>query len=133
VFLGNGDGSFGTGQIYDAGTSAYYVATGDFNNDGYPDIVVSGNTSGTVTILLNNADWTAPSNGFKDYHSGVTSVSTSTSTSTSGTSDHSASSQALDAVFGTVAKDAPANPLSPIHKVAADGNWLNSAAADLLQ
>lgn len=37
---GRGDGTFGPAQEYEAGRSAYYVETADFNEDGFPDIAV---------------------------------------------------------------------------------------------
>jgi probable HAF family extracellular repeat protein len=60
VLLGNGDGSFrapipiSTGGI---GT-AIAVATGDFNNDGNPDLVAANFTDNTVGVLLGNGDGT---------------------------------------------------------------------------
>lgn len=61
VLLGNGDGTFQTPVSYAAGTgSSYFVAVGDFNQDGQLDLVVANQTSGTstVNILLGNGDGT---------------------------------------------------------------------------
>ena len=63
VYLGNGDGTFGsenTFAVLSAGTqssnSAFSgVATGDFNNDGKVDIAVSDGGSGKISILLNTS------------------------------------------------------------------------------
>ena len=50
VMLGKGDGTFVNGaQLAVAGTAA--IAVADFNNDGQPDIVSTGN--GYVSVLLN--------------------------------------------------------------------------------
>jgi hypothetical protein len=56
VLLGNGDGSFGTGQSYDAGSQrAFALAVGDVNGDGKLDVLVLG---GGVGVLLGNGDGT---------------------------------------------------------------------------
>jgi len=53
VFLGNGDGSFTTGQSYYLGfNAAGNVVTGDFKSDGKPDVAVAG------AMLLGNGDGT---------------------------------------------------------------------------
>jgi hypothetical protein len=62
ILLGNGDGTFQGAQNYGAGPSPASIATGDFNGDGFPDLAVANNVSGvahpgTVTILINAADW----------------------------------------------------------------------------
>ena len=51
VLLGNGDGSFGTAIPYFPG--GIFIATGDFNGDHKPDVVIAGGSLSTVTILLN--------------------------------------------------------------------------------
>jgi hypothetical protein len=58
VLLGKGDGTFQAAQSYGAGGYPSSVALGDFNSDGYAD-VVTGNAvnPGMVTILLNATDW----------------------------------------------------------------------------
>jgi hypothetical protein len=71
VLPGNGDGSFNTTaeQTYTVGTNTttgsnpYYVAVGDFNEDGLPDLVVANYNDGppgTVSVLLNNGSSTSP-------------------------------------------------------------------------
>jgi hypothetical protein len=62
VLLGNGDGTFGAPVTYSVPVGAY-LALGDFNGDGKPDIAVSGGVSGgvsgsEVSILINNGDGT---------------------------------------------------------------------------
>ncbi len=43
---------------FDAGTSAFAVATGDFNGDGKLDVVVANASSNNVSVLLGNGDGT---------------------------------------------------------------------------
>jgi uncharacterized membrane protein len=63
VLLGNGDGTFVQGEIYDSGGAlAYSVAVGDVNRDGKPDLVVMNNGQhegpGGVGVMLGNGDGT---------------------------------------------------------------------------
>jgi hypothetical protein len=60
ILLGNGDGTFQAPASYStAATSAVFMAVGDFNNDGAPDLaVVNGTTQDSVSILLGNGDGT---------------------------------------------------------------------------
>jgi hypothetical protein len=60
VLLGNGDGTFQPPQTFaSAGmTHPYFVAVGDFNRDGKPDLVVSNHLFATVSVLLSNGDGT---------------------------------------------------------------------------
>src|SRR5580704_405525 len=54
VLTGNGDGTFQPGVVYPAGESLNYVAIGDFNGDGKPDLVaVDAGVGGAVITLLN--------------------------------------------------------------------------------
>ena len=57
VFLGHGDGTFAAPlTVSDGLSSAGALASGDFNNDGWPEIVVAGTTS--VAILFGNSNGT---------------------------------------------------------------------------
>ncbi len=61
VLLGNGDGTFQANNFaYAAGEGNGFVAAGDFNNDGFPDLVVANTLENSVSILLNTADGTGP-------------------------------------------------------------------------
>lgn len=54
VLLGNGDGTFKQKVDYDTGGSgSYSVATGDFNGDGWTDLVAANFWSRSISILLN--------------------------------------------------------------------------------
>jgi hypothetical protein len=50
---GNGDGTFGEAIEYEAGPSAYFVETADFNEDGYLDIAVPNEHGDTVQVFIN--------------------------------------------------------------------------------
>jgi Ca2+-binding RTX toxin-like protein len=53
VFLGSGDGSFSSAiQLASGGLNPLSLVTGDFNNDGNPDIAVANYGSNTVALLL---------------------------------------------------------------------------------
>jgi hypothetical protein len=59
VFLGNGDGTFQAPSSYSVGAGdwpPWTVTTGDFNGDGFPDILTANNQE-NVSLLLNAADW----------------------------------------------------------------------------
>jgi hypothetical protein len=65
ILLGNGDGTFQPAQNYSSGGySAAYVAVGDVNSDGKPDVLIAdrcttiNNCSGHVGVLLGNGDGT---------------------------------------------------------------------------
>jgi len=63
VYLGHGDGTFGTGASFPAGAFPFYLTVGDFNGDGKPDLAVSVLASqdkapGTVDVLIGKGDGT---------------------------------------------------------------------------
>src|SRR5262249_29497411 len=63
ILLGAGDGTFQAAHSYATGAGADFVAVGDFNGDGIPDLAVANLGSdpalqGTVSVLLGNGDGT---------------------------------------------------------------------------
>jgi hypothetical protein len=57
LLLGNGDGSFQTARTFPFGARLpVFVAVGDFNGDGSPDLVVAYQDPGGVSVLLGNGD-----------------------------------------------------------------------------
>src|SRR5271157_4223798 len=56
--LGPGTSTFQPQQTYPAGNKPAGVAVGDFNRDGFPDIVVANQSDNTVSVLLGNGDGT---------------------------------------------------------------------------
>ena len=80
VMLGNGDGTFGAPTDFPAGTSPAMISNADLNNDGHLDlivldqVVISGQASGAVSILLGNGDGTFKSH--VDYPPGGTFIAT---------------------------------------------------------
>ncbi len=56
VFLNRGDGGFEPKRDYLAGAGPRWVAIGDLNNDGRPDLVTANTGSLRVSVLLNKGD-----------------------------------------------------------------------------
>jgi Domain of unknown function (DUF4347)/FG-GAP-like repeat/RTX calcium-binding nonapeptide repeat (4 copies)/Calx-beta domain len=54
ILLGNGSGSFGTANNITVGSRPYFMALGKFNNDSFPDLVVTHQGSNSISILLGN-------------------------------------------------------------------------------
>jgi len=55
IFLGNGDGTFGSRSDIPVGVSPISIAVADFNADGHPDLAVANEGSNSVSILLGAA------------------------------------------------------------------------------
>ena len=53
VLLGNGDGTFQPAVSYPAGDEMSFLAVGDFNGDGKPDLVLSDTVRNNLVVLLN--------------------------------------------------------------------------------
>src|SRR5579864_4200270 len=58
ILIGNGDGTFKPAVNYPGGQSPRGIDVGDFNNDGFLDVVVANNNGNNVTIYLNKGDGT---------------------------------------------------------------------------
>jgi hypothetical protein len=62
IFLGNGDGTFGSPAAVYSGFDTYWLSAGDFNGDGKLDIlgaaIESQNTSWRFVLLVGNGDGT---------------------------------------------------------------------------
>jgi hypothetical protein len=58
VFPGHGDGTYGTGVDYAAGSYPIAVAVGDLNSDALPDLTVANLLSSNVSVLLGRRDGT---------------------------------------------------------------------------
>jgi uncharacterized protein (TIGR03437 family) len=58
ILLGNGDGTFRSGQTIPVGAPATRIVKADFNHDGNFDLAVSVGSTGQVVVLLGNADGT---------------------------------------------------------------------------
>jgi len=68
VLLGSGDGSFGPKSDFVTGYSAWFVAIGDLNADGKPDLATANYYVNTVSVLLGNGDGSFGPNS--DYGTG---------------------------------------------------------------
>jgi hypothetical protein len=58
IFLNDGQGNLTQGQIATVGQEPHSAITGDFNNDGHTDVVVSNRSDGTISVLFGNGDGT---------------------------------------------------------------------------
>jgi Flp pilus assembly secretin CpaC len=64
VYLGNGDGTFTQGQTFllnnasSTGNKPVAITEGDFNVDGLPDLAVTDQDTGTVSVFIGNGDGT---------------------------------------------------------------------------
>jgi hypothetical protein len=58
IYLGHGDGTFGTPNTYAVGNGPLGLAASDLNHDGKLDLVVANNSDATVGVLIGNGDGT---------------------------------------------------------------------------
>jgi hypothetical protein len=58
ILIGNGDGTFKSAVNYRGGHAPRGIAVGDFNNDGFRDVVVANNDGNDVSIYLGKGDGT---------------------------------------------------------------------------
>ncbi|CAF5023391.1 unnamed protein product [Rotaria magnacalcarata] len=60
IFLGNGDGSFAYQVTYstESGSSPYFVAVDDIDNDNVKDIIVANYGTSNIGVLLGRGDGT---------------------------------------------------------------------------
>ena len=56
LLLGNADGAFGPPSTYTVDADPSSLAIGDFNSDGYLDVVVSHSTTTTASLLLGDGN-----------------------------------------------------------------------------
>ena len=64
------NGTFGAQNTFAVGNGPAGIATADFNGDGQPDLAISNQTDGTVSILLNKNDSTGTFFAQKAYAAG---------------------------------------------------------------
>jgi hypothetical protein len=58
VFMNNGGGTFAAQKTYQVGAGPAFVAAGDLNGDGYPDVAVTNFAENTVSVFMNNGGGT---------------------------------------------------------------------------
>jgi hypothetical protein len=63
VSLGNGDGTFGNPLSLAINRDPYTLVAGDFNGDNFPDLASANLGTGTISVLINAADWSARPGG----------------------------------------------------------------------
>ena len=60
VLLNNGDGTFAPTQFHDVGARPYWLASGDFDNDGWTDVAVTNYFGSSFSVLMNVGGTFAP-------------------------------------------------------------------------
>ncbi len=102
VLNGNGDGTFQPGVFYPAGEQINYVASGDFNGDGKPDLVLVDLDGHSLITLLNTGavsfSPTTPLN-FKKQAVGETSAPQTITLTNTGTTELKIQSMKASAEF----------------------------------
>jgi hypothetical protein len=87
VLPGKGDGNFLHGSFSGTGKDATFIASGDFNNDGSVDLIVTNDGDNTVSVLLNAAGTTVGlTNSMNPSHAGQAIAFTATVVGTVSTS-----------------------------------------------
>lgn len=73
VLLNNNNttGTFNAATTYPAGDGPYSVISGDFNDDGAPDLAVTNSTSGYISIFLNTNNLSGTFSAKVDYPAGI--------------------------------------------------------------
>ncbi len=101
VFLGNGDGSFQAAQYNEAGSDTEWLAAGDFNGDGRPDVAVADHQNGVALVLLNAGDWGSQTSSLKINDVTVAEGNTGTRAATFTVTLSTASSQTITVAYAT--------------------------------
>jgi hypothetical protein len=103
VLLGNGDGTFQPAVSYPAGYEMSFLAVGDFNGDGKPDLVLSDTVRNNLVVLLNTGvvsfSPTTPLN-FKKQKAGTTSAGQTVKLTNTGKTALTISSMKATGQFG---------------------------------
>lgn len=58
IYLGNGDGTFGSQGLVSAGSGPFGIMAGKFNADSNWDLAVTNSAAGTVSVMLGNGNGT---------------------------------------------------------------------------
>ena len=105
VFLGEGDGTFGVPYRYDEVITAASLSLGDFNEDGYTDVIGTrsagsvGHYTFEIVLLLNEGDGTFVTQVLGNYDHGVGDCVVA-DVNGDGHADLAAVGQAVEVLFG---------------------------------